>query len=96
MAASLARAWNGHWKSAKSSSERDVHVGVEYETGEHEYHGLLADPYELHDTYGSLAPEQRAVLETALAAIQDCHDANACWAAQHVAPRRWRDAGRNE
>ena len=60
MAASLARAWNGHWKSAKSSSERDVHVGVEYETGEHEYHGLLAHPYELHDTYGSLAPEQRA------------------------------------
>jgi hypothetical protein len=69
---------------------------VEYETGEHEYHDLSTDLYELHNTHPLLAPEHRAVLETALAAIQDCHDATACWAAQHVDPRRWREAGKSE
>jgi arylsulfatase A-like enzyme len=57
---------------------------VEYETGEREYHNLVADPHELHNTFSSLAKQQQTALSAAVRAIQNCHDANSCGEAQRV------------
>jgi arylsulfatase A-like enzyme len=57
---------------------------VEYETGEREYHNLIADPHELHNTYSSLTREQQTALSQAVKAIRNCHDAKSCGEAQRV------------
>jgi N-acetylglucosamine-6-sulfatase len=57
---------------------------VEYATGEKEYHDLAADPYELRNTYAALPDDRKATLRAALDAVQNCHDAASCRAAEHV------------
>ncbi len=59
-------------------------VYVEYADGDREYHDLVTDPWELHNTFASLPQAEKAALHSALAAIQGCQDAAACWTAQHV------------
>jgi N-acetylglucosamine-6-sulfatase len=59
-------------------------VYVEYADGDREYHDLVADPWELHNTFSSLPQAQKGSLHAAVAAIQSCKDAASCWAAQHV------------
>jgi N-acetylglucosamine-6-sulfatase len=55
---------------------------VEYVDGEKEYHDLATDPDELRNTYASLSGEQKASLHAMLGAIQNCHDARSCAAAE--------------
>ena len=52
---------------------------VEYEDGTREYHDRTSDPYELQNTFWSLTPVTRQSLHSALAALQDCQGAQACW-----------------
>ncbi len=59
---------------------------VEYADGDKEYHDLVADPYEIRNTFGSLSAEQKAALHAAVVAMQNCHGAESCWAAQHLKP----------
>ena len=54
---------------------------VEYADGEKEYHDLAGDPDELHNTYASLSGEDKASLHAMLGALQNCHDAQSCTAA---------------
>jgi N-acetylglucosamine-6-sulfatase len=55
---------------------------VEYANGEREYYDLRSDPFELVNIAGSLAPARLAALHAALAAVENCHDGSACWAAE--------------
>ena len=64
-------------------------VYVEYADGDREYHDLVADPWELHNTFSSLSQAQKDLLHAAVAAIQNCQDAASCWAAQHVKLGAW-------
>ena len=57
---------------------------VEYANGEKEYHDLVSDPNELHNTYAILSNEDKAALHAALDATVHCHDAKTCWAAQRA------------
>jgi N-acetylglucosamine-6-sulfatase len=57
---------------------------VEYADGEREYHDLATDPDELHNTYPALSNEEKASLHATVAAVQSCHDAQACMAADHA------------
>jgi arylsulfatase A-like enzyme len=57
---------------------------VEYADGEKEYHDLTSDPDELHNTYASLSEADKASLHTLLTGVQNCHDAQACLAAERV------------
>ena len=59
---------------------------VEYTDGDREYHDLVNDKYELHNTYSSLTPERKSALHAAVIAIQGCHGTPNCWAAQHLKP----------
>jgi N-acetylglucosamine-6-sulfatase len=59
-------------------------VYVEYADGDREYHDLVTDPWELHNTFASLQQAQEDALHSALTAIQSCQDAASCWAAQHL------------
>jgi N-acetylglucosamine-6-sulfatase len=54
---------------------------VEYADGEHEYHDLAADPAELNNTFSLLSGSQRQSLHATLMAMENCHNAQACWAA---------------
>ena len=54
---------------------------VEYADGDKEYHDLTADPDELHNTYSSLPNERKASLHAMVTALQSCHDAQSCAAA---------------
>ena len=56
---------------------------VEYANGGREYHDLVADPYELHNSFTALTAERKSELHRALSAMQSCHGAQSCWAAQH-------------
>jgi N-acetylglucosamine-6-sulfatase len=58
---------------------------VEYADGEKEYHDLAADPDELHNSFASLPDAQKASLHALLAALQSCHDAQGCSAADRSA-----------
>lgn len=58
-------------------------VYVEYVTGEKEYHDLATDPDELRNRFPSLSSALKASLHTTLAAVQNCHDAASCRAAEH-------------
>jgi arylsulfatase A-like enzyme len=57
---------------------------VEYETGEREYHDLVADPHDLHNTFSALAMGRQTALSAAVKAIQNCHDTKSCWEAQRM------------
>jgi N-acetylglucosamine-6-sulfatase len=61
-----------------------IAVYVEYADGDREYHDLVVDPWELHNTFVSLSKEQKDSLHAAVAAIQSCQNAASCWTAQHV------------
>jgi arylsulfatase A-like enzyme len=56
---------------------------VEYADGDREYHDLVADPYELHNTFTALTDEQKSALHSALTAMRTCRGSESCWAAQH-------------
>jgi len=56
---------------------------VEYADGDREYHDLVADPYELHNTFTALTNGQKSALHAAMAAMQACRGAESCWTAQH-------------
>jgi N-acetylglucosamine-6-sulfatase len=43
------------------------------------YHNRTRDPYELQNTFWSLTPLTRQSLHAALAALQTCQGAQACW-----------------
>ena len=58
---------------------------VEYADGELEFHDLRTDPFELHNTAGSLTPAQLAQLHFELLALEHCRAAG-CWSAMHVPP----------
>jgi N-acetylglucosamine-6-sulfatase len=53
-------------------------VYVEYADGEREYHDLVADSYELRNSFSSLSSEEKAVLHATLAAVKNCHDEKSC------------------
>jgi N-acetylglucosamine-6-sulfatase len=57
---------------------------VEYVDGEREYHDLIADPDELHNSFSSLSKEKKLALSAIVSAIQNCHGAESCGAAQRV------------
>jgi N-acetylglucosamine-6-sulfatase len=57
---------------------------VEYADGEKEYHDLVADPNELRNTFAALAADRKAALHATLDAVQNCHDAAACRAAERM------------
>jgi N-acetylglucosamine-6-sulfatase len=54
---------------------------VEYADGTKEYHDLKTDPDELRNTFASLSSAEKVSLGATLAAISNCHDADACWTA---------------
>jgi arylsulfatase A-like enzyme len=56
-------------------------VYVEYADGEKEFHDRATDPYELHNTYGSLSDDRKASLHAMVTALQSCHDVQSCSAA---------------
>jgi len=64
---------------------------VEYADGEKEYYDLVADPYELHNTYASLPVDRKAALHAALDAVQNCRGAAGCRAAERVERAAFRD-----
>jgi arylsulfatase A-like enzyme len=57
---------------------------VEYADGEMEFHDLVADPHELHNTFAALPAERKAALHAAVEAVKSCHDADGCRAAEHT------------
>jgi arylsulfatase A-like enzyme len=57
---------------------------VEYSDGEKEYHDLRSDPDELHNTYASLSAADKTSLHALLLGVQNCHDAQACLAAERA------------
>ena len=59
-------------------------VYVEYADSQHEieFYDINKDPYEIENIASRLTSQQRAELHTILAGLQNCHDANACWAAR--------------
>jgi arylsulfatase A-like enzyme len=59
-------------------------VYVEYASGEKEYHDLTTDPDELRNTYAALPDDRKAALHATLDAVQNCHDAASCRAAEHA------------
>jgi N-acetylglucosamine-6-sulfatase len=56
-------------------------VYVEYDGGEKEYYDRTTDPDELHNSYASLPNDQKVSLHAMLTALQNCHDAQGCSAA---------------
>jgi len=64
---------------------------VEYADGSKEYHDLAAGPDEIHNTFPSLSDADKASLHAALTGLANCHDAQACSAAD----RATRSATRN-
>ena len=54
---------------------------VRYNDGEREFYDLQTDPFELHNLAGQLPADALAKLNLAVAAVQNCHDARACWVA---------------
>jgi N-acetylglucosamine-6-sulfatase len=56
-------------------------VYVEYADGEKEYYDHATDPFELHNTYAGLPDDRKASLHAMVTALQNCHDAQSCSAA---------------
>jgi N-acetylglucosamine-6-sulfatase len=59
---------------------------VEYEGGEVGYYDTTRDPHELRNIAPNLPIPKRKQWHDTLQANKDCHGADACWAAQHLAP----------
>ncbi|MBV1853673.1 sulfatase family protein [Catellatospora tritici] len=79
--AQLARAGNPTTYSALRTA---TYTYVEYSNGEREYYDRVADPYQLNNIAGTLTAARLAALHTALDALVNCHNQNACWTAGHV------------
>ena len=62
---------------------------VEYTDGDREYHDLVADPYELRNTFTLLTAEQKSELHEAMTAMQACRGSESCWAAQRPKLGGW-------
>ena len=60
-------------------------VYVEYADGDKEYHDLATDPYELRNTFSTLSDGQKGSLHAMVSAIQNCHSADTCRAAERSA-----------
>jgi arylsulfatase A-like enzyme len=58
---------------------------VEYTNGGTEYYDRQTDPFELHNTVGTLSPTELTNLHNALRAMTTCHGATSCWNAGHLA-----------
>jgi len=72
---------------AASGDECSDAEHAKYEvTGEVEYHDLTTDPDEIRNTASSLPPERKKRLHEILRANVTCVGADACWAAQRLAP----------
>jgi N-acetylglucosamine-6-sulfatase len=56
-------------------------VYVEYDGGEKEYYDRATDPDELHNAYAALPNDEKASLHAMITALQNCHDARSCAAA---------------
>ena len=54
---------------------------VEYANGEKEYHDLVSDPDELHNTFAALSAERKAELHATIEAVHACHGVQSCSAA---------------
>jgi N-acetylglucosamine-6-sulfatase len=61
-------------------------VYVEYEDGTREYHDIARDPFELHNTFPSLAPDEQATLHAELQELSGCHGTKSCWQAGRPSP----------
>jgi len=61
-------------------------VYVEYQDGEKEYYDLASDPDELNNTAAQLTPAQAQSYHDTMMAIENCHNALECWAAQKIQP----------
>jgi hypothetical protein len=61
----------------------DTALYVEYADGDREYHDLVADPYELHNSFAALTAGRKSALHAAMAAMQTRRGPESCWAAQH-------------
>jgi arylsulfatase A-like enzyme len=59
---------------------------VEYRNGQREFYDLRTDPFELHNIVSTLSPQERGLLHSELAALENCHTGPRCWAAEHVGP----------
>jgi N-acetylglucosamine-6-sulfatase len=59
-------------------------VYVEYADGEKEFHDLVADPYELRNSYALLPEREKSALAAALDALKRCRGAADCWVAAHA------------
>ncbi len=59
-------------------------VFVSYVDGETEYYDINADPYEMTNTVGGLAPATVSQYQSVVAAIKACKGTATCWAAQHM------------
>ncbi len=57
---------------------------VEYVDGERELYDLRTDPYELNNLAPYMSSAELAAFHDALAAMEQCHSSDACWAAMHV------------
>jgi N-acetylglucosamine-6-sulfatase len=57
---------------------------VEYADGEKEYHDLIADPNELHNSFSSLSGDEKGALHKAVEAVKNCHDAKSCATAERA------------
>jgi arylsulfatase A-like enzyme len=56
-------------------------VYVEYDGGEKEYYDRATDPDELHNAYAELPNDEKVSLHAMITALQSCHDARSCAAA---------------
>ncbi len=57
---------------------------AEYVDGEHEFHDLRTDPWELHNTYATMPDKLKGRLHDALLIMSSCHGSKECWRVQHV------------
>lgn len=59
---------------------------VEYADGERSFYDLRADPFELHNIFGTLSRRRRFRLHHEMRLLAHCHGSRACWRAMHVRP----------
>ncbi len=59
-------------------------IYVEYRNGEREFYDLARDPFELDNLADRLSAARLSRLHADLTQLEECHGAQACWAAMHV------------
>lgn len=62
-------------------------IYVEYRDGEREFYDLARDPFELDNLAAGLSTARLSHLHADLKQLEECHGAQACWAAMHVTRR---------